>query len=107
MAKTVFLASKHLWCYCHIAKNVAKNLKGKSGDGAFKRLAPQMFRAHRQVSIAAFRAIWNGILGGPEFASTRDYLIPTWGGRQGAKVGTVFLRRSFYKRHRIVMGPQM
>ena len=78
-SSTVFPDCYHFWCYWHIAKNVAKNLKGKLGDEAFKRLAAQMSRAHRQVSIAAFNAIWDGILSDPEFAAARDYLLPTWG----------------------------
>ena len=79
-AKTVFPDCKHFCCYWHIAKNVAKNLKGTLGDEAFKRLAAQMSRARRQLSIAAFHAIWSGILSDPEFAAARDYLLPTWGG---------------------------
>ena len=70
----------HVYCQKCTAKSVAKNLKGNLGDEAFKRLAAQMFRARCQVSIAAFHAIWDGILSDPKFAAARDYLILTFGG---------------------------
>ena len=51
---TVFPNAKHLWCYWHIAKNVAKNLKGVLGHDTFTKLVRLMARAHRQVSIVVF-----------------------------------------------------
>ena len=78
---TVFPNAKHFWCYWHIAKNVAKNLKGVLGHDTFTKLVRLMARAHRQVSIVVFEHMWNvEILGDPIFSSGHTYLSATWGG---------------------------
>ena len=87
VAKTVFSDCKHFdWLLLTsigamgiLPKMSRKKLKIALGDEAFKRPAVQTFRAQRQVSIAAFRAIRDGTLADPEFAAARDHLIPTWG----------------------------
>ena len=48
---TVIPNAKHFWCHWHIAKSVAKNLKGVLGNDTFTKLVCLMARAHRQVSI--------------------------------------------------------
>ena len=78
---TVFPNAKHFWCYWHIAKNVAKNLKGVLGHDTFTKLVRLMARAHRQVSIVVFEHMWNvEILGDPIFSTGHTYLSATWGG---------------------------
>ena len=72
--------AKHFWCYWHIAKNVAKNLKGVLGHDTFTKLVRLMARAHHQVSIVVFEHMWNvQILGDPIFSSGHTYLSATWG----------------------------
>ena len=67
---TVFPNAKHFWCYLHIAKNVAKNLKGAFGHDTSTKLVRLMARAHRQVSIVVFQHMWNvELLGDPIFSS--------------------------------------
>ena len=55
----MFPNAKHFWCYWHIAKNVAKNLKGVLGHDIFTQLVRLMARAHCQVSLLVFQHIWN------------------------------------------------
>ena len=75
---TVFPNARHFWCYWHIAKNVAKNLKGVLGHDTFTKLVRLMARAHRQVSIVVFEHMWNvEILGDPIFSSGHTYLSAT------------------------------
>ena len=75
---TVFPNARHFWCYWHIAKNVAKNLKGVLGHDTFTKLVRLMARAHRQVSIVVFEHMWNvEILGDPIFSSGHTNLSAT------------------------------
>ena len=77
----VFPNAKHFWCYWHIAKNVAKNLKGVLGHDTFTKLVRLMACAHRQVSIVVFEHMWDfEILGDPIFSTGHTYLSATWGG---------------------------
>ena len=78
---TVSPNAKHFWCYWHIAKNVAKNLKGVLGHDTFTKLVCPMVRAHRQVAIVVSQQMWNvEILGDPFFSSGHTYLSATWEG---------------------------
>ena len=88
---TVFPNAKHFWCDWHIAKNVAKNLKGVLGHNTFTKLVRLMARAHRQVSIVVFEHMLNveNSWGPNLFKWT--YIFECYvGGGQGATLGTLF-----------------
>ena len=77
---TVFPNARQFWCYWHIVKNVAKNLKGVLDHDTFTKSVRPMARAHRQVSFVVFEHMWNVEILGDQIPSCgHTYLSATWG----------------------------